>query len=72
MHSKTVVRSRSGELLGVFPSPISDHAAQIRDLVARHPGSSTESVVTLDAPCPDHPAYESDNCPLCGTARLGS
>lgn len=69
MHSRFEVRGRGGELLGIFPSPISDHAEQIKTLIADHPGAEVRSVTSLENPCPDHRAYEADNCPVCGTAR---
>lgn len=69
MHTRFEVRTRDGELLGIFPAPISDHAEDVRALIANHPGADVKPVVTLDNPCSEHPAYESGNCPICGTAR---
>jgi hypothetical protein len=69
MHTRYEVRSRSGELLGIFPAPIADHADQVRALIADHPGAEVKPAVSIDSPCPEHPAYEADNCPVCGTAR---
>ena len=69
MHSRFEVRSREGELLGIFPSPISEHVDEVRALIDRHPGADVRPVVTLDNPCAEHPAYEADNCPACGTTR---
>lgn len=69
MHTRIEVRSRRGELLGIFPSPISEHAEEVRALIAKHPGAEVKSSATLDNPCAEHPAYEADNCPVCGTAR---
>lgn len=68
MHSRFEVRSREGKLLGIFPSPISEHAEQVRALIAANPGAEVRSTVSLDNPCAEHPAYESDNCPACGTS----
>lgn len=66
MHTRFEVRSATGDLLGIFPAPVADHAEQIRALIAGHPGADVKPVVTLDDPCPNHPAYEADNCPSCG------
>lgn len=63
LHSRVVVRSHHGEVLGIFPAPIADHAALIRALLAAHPRAEVNSVVTTDAPCRDHPAYEADKLP---------
>lgn len=68
MHSRFEVRSRDGELLGIFPASTSEHADAVRSLIAEHPGANVRPVVTLDNPCVEHPAYEADNCPICGTA----
>lgn len=68
MHSRFEVRSRDGELLGIFPAPISDHADAVRALIDDHPGAEVHSTVSLDDPCAKHPAYEADNCPACGTS----
>ena len=65
LHSRFVVRSRLGEVLGIFPSPLADHAAAMRDLIDAYPGAAVESTVTSDSPCRFHPAYEADNCPAC-------
>ncbi len=69
MHTRYEVRSRTGDLLGIFPPPLEDHAEQIRALIAEHPGAEVKPKTTVDEPCADHPAYEADNCPACGTAR---
>lgn len=69
MTTRFEVRTRSGELLGIFPGPISDHADQIRALIADHPGAAIKPVVAVDDPCSHHPAYTADNCPTCGTSR---
>lgn len=69
MHSRFEVRNRDGQLLGIFPAPISDHADSVRALVADHPGAEVHSTVSLDDPCAEHPAYEADYCPICGSAR---
>lgn len=68
MHSHFEVRSGDGELLGIFPSPISEHAEQVRALIAEHPGAEIRPKVSLDNACAEHPAYEADYCPRCGTA----
>lgn len=65
MHSRFEVRSRDGELLGIFPSPISEHAEEVRALIAKHPGADVHATVIVDNPCPEHKAYEADNCPAC-------
>jgi hypothetical protein len=65
LHSRHVVRARCGGVLGIFSAPLADHAAPIRAIVAAHPGAKVESIVTTDSPCPDHPAFEADNCPSC-------
>ncbi|GAB2878546.1 hypothetical protein GCM10027026_31640 [Myroides odoratimimus subsp. xuanwuensis] len=70
MHTRFEVRSRSGDLLGIFPGPIEDHADQVSALMAERPGADVRPVVTLDNPCEGHPAYEADNCPGCGTASI--
>jgi hypothetical protein len=69
MHSRFEVRGRGGELLGIFPAPIADHADAVRALIEAHPGAEVRSTVSVESPCADHPAYEADNCPICGTAR---
>lgn len=69
LHSRFIVRSRDGEVLGMFPAPPADHAATIRALVEGHPGAEVASAVTTDIPCQDHPAYEADNCPVCTPTR---
>ena len=72
MHSRFEVRSRDGELLGIFPAPITDHADAVRALIADHPGAEVRSTVSVDEPCSEHPAYEAHNCPACGTtATIG-
>jgi hypothetical protein len=65
MHSRFEVRSRTGELLGIFPAPISEHAESVRALIAANPGAEVKPKVTIDNPCAEHPAYEADNCPVC-------
>ena len=35
LHSRFVVRSRDGEVLGIFPAPLADHAVTIRALIAQ-------------------------------------
>ena len=70
LHSRFEVRSREGSLLGIFPAPISEHAEEVRALIAAHPGAEVRSKVTSDNPCEEHPAFEADNCPACGTATL--
>lgn len=69
MHSRIEVRTRDGELLGIFPAPIADHAEDVKALVERHPGAEVRSTVSPDSPCAEHPIYEADNCPICGTAQ---
>ena len=69
MHTRFEVRTASGELLGIFPSPIAKHADDVRALIAAHPDAEVRPVVTLDDPCQRHPAYEVDNCPECGTNK---
>ena len=70
LHSRFEVRDRDGSLLGIFPAPISEHAEEVRALIAKHPGAEVRSTVSLDNPCSEHPAYEADNCPICGTAQV--
>lgn len=65
LHSRFVLRSRDGEVLGIFPAPLADHAASIRVLIEDNPGAEVDASVTTDNPCHDHPAYEADNCPAC-------
>lgn len=65
LHSRFIVRPRDGEVLGIFPAPLADHAVTIRALVEQHPGAEVEAKVTSDSPCDAHPAYEADNCPVC-------
>ncbi|MFC4785363.1 hypothetical protein ACT8ZV_12870 [Nocardioides sp. MAHUQ-72] len=69
MNTRFEVRSARGELLGIFPAPISDHAEAVRSLITDHPGADVRPVVSIDDPCAAHPAYEASNCPACGTAR---
>lgn len=69
MHTRFEVRSRKGELLGIFPAPITDNLDAIRALIEKHPGARVRSTVSVDNPCAEHPAYEADNCPTCGTSR---
>ncbi|MBF4770278.1 hypothetical protein ISU10_21085 [Nocardioides agariphilus] len=68
MHTRYEVRSREGELLGIFPTPITDNFEAVRALIEKHPGAEVRSTVGVDNPCSEHPAYEADNCPTCGTA----
>lgn len=68
MHSRYEVRTQEGELLGIFPSPISEHAEKVKALIADHPGAEVRSTVSTDDACAEHPAYEADNCPICGTS----
>lgn len=68
MHSRYEVRSREGELLGIFPAPLTDHADQIKKLIGQHLGAEVAPIVTLDNRCPRHDAYEADNCPHCAPA----
>jgi hypothetical protein len=51
---------------GVFPAPISEHAEEVRALIAEHPEAEVRPTVALDNPCVEHPAYEADYCPRCG------
>lgn len=37
MHSRFEVGGRDGELLGIFPAPISEHAEAVRALLPDHP-----------------------------------
>lgn len=67
MHSRFVVRSMSGELLGIFPAPIHAHAGAIRALMADNPGAEVRAMVSVENPCRLHPPFEADNCPACGT-----
>lgn len=69
MSTRTVIRSRQGTVLGIFPAPLSDHADHVRALVAKNPGCKHESISSVDDPCPTHPSYEAAYCPLCGTAH---
>jgi len=69
MHSHFEVRTAVGELLGIFPAPIAQHAEQVRALIADHPGAEVKSVVSVETPCPVHRVFEADNCPACGTSR---
>jgi len=57
------ITSRKGELLGIFPA-ICD---QLKALVTANPGARIKAVATVDDPCHLHPAYETGNCPGCGT-----
>jgi hypothetical protein len=41
--------------------------AEARGLVVAHPGVEVEPRV-LYTPCVEHRAYETANCPLCGTS----
>jgi hypothetical protein len=56
-------------LLSIFPAPISEHAEEVKALIAEHPGAEVRSTVSLDDLCAEHPAYEADYCPICGTAK---
>ncbi len=69
MHSRLLVRAPSGEILGIFSPPLTDHAESIRALIAAHPGAEVKSEVWPENPCPLHAAFEVDYCPTCGTAR---
>lgn len=33
------------------------------------PSSTGPRMAPADTRCPEHPAYEADYCPVCGTAR---
>lgn len=65
MHTRFEVRARTGELLGIFPAPIEDHAEAVRALIADNPGADVKPAISIDDPCPEHPAYEASNCPVC-------
>jgi hypothetical protein len=65
VHSRFEVRNRNGDLLGIFPAPISEHADAVRRLIDANPGAEVTPKVTVDDPCRDHPAFEADNCPRC-------
>jgi len=41
---------------------------EARAVVQRHPEAEVKPKQHYRA-CPEHPAYEPANCPLCGTAR---
>lgn len=69
MHTSYEARSRTGELLGIFPGPLMDCVEDIRALVAANPGAEVKPRVEASEPCRDHPAYEANNCPSCGTVR---
>lgn len=66
MNTSYRVTDAGGELLGIFPK---GELLAVKALVQQHPGAQVKAVVTIDSPCPAHPAYEADYCPACGTAR---
>jgi hypothetical protein len=68
MHTRYEARSQAGELLGIFPGPLMDCVEDVRALVANNPGAEVRPRTTASEPCPDHPAYEANNCVRCGTA----
>ena len=62
------VTSKAGELLGVFPQ---GELMAVKSLVDANPGAEVKVAVSISNPCPEHSAFEADNCPTCGTdARL--
>ena len=65
MHTTYQIR-KAGELVGIF-----DNLAAVKEFVAANPGAEVKPVVTTDNTCAAHPAYEADNCPACGTSRMG-
>lgn len=59
--------THNGELLGIFPK---GELAAVKALVDANPGAEVKPVVSIDNPCSEHPVYEADNCPACGTSRM--
>lgn len=59
------ITSANGELLGIIP--VADMAA-VKALVDANPGAKIKAHAAITNPCTKHPAFESDNCPGCGTA----
>lgn len=68
MNTSYRVTNQAGELLGVFPK---GELLAVKALVDANPGASVKAVVSHVA-CDQHPAFEADNCPACGTTRMGN
>lgn len=69
MNTSYRVTSTAGELLGIFPK---GELAAVKALVDANPGASIKPVVTITNACSQHPAFEADNCPSCGTSRMSN
>ena len=63
MKINVTVTSTTGDTLGVFGS-VADAASTIK----RNPGSTYDIDAVSETPCAEHPSFEADNCPSCGTA----
>lgn len=61
------VTSSTGQLLGVFPQ---GSLLSVKSLVEANPGAQVKTVTSISNPCANHPAFEADNCPTCGTSRM--
>lgn len=69
MSTRIEVRDTAGRLLGIFPGALSQHAEEIRRLIARYPDAEVYPVASTGDRCAAHPGFEKDYCPSCGTAR---
>jgi hypothetical protein len=63
MHINVTVTSTTGVTLGVFGS-IEAAVSTIKF----NTGSTYDIKSVIDRPCDEHPSFEADNCPSCGTA----
>jgi hypothetical protein len=65
MRTSYQVTSKDGRLLAPYST-----LSEVQTLVNASPGATVQAVVTVSNPCHAHPAYEADNCPVCGTSRM--
>lgn len=64
MNTSYHVLSSTGHLLGIYPK---GELLAVKALIDANPGATVKPVVTIDNACAEHPAYEADYCPACGT-----
>lgn len=63
--------TKGTEVIGIFAkTDDGSHWADIKALVSANPGAEVKPVVSSDNACTEHPAFDADNCPSCGTSRM--
>lgn len=63
MHIEVTVTSATGKLLGTFGA-----IEAAADTIRFNAGSTYAIKSIIDTPCANHPSFEADNCPSCGTS----